>query len=107
MPVFSTLLNKPINNAFIRNFQLVQFLDLGDAWNGQFDKLGERPSVNYGVPPFTVKIKAGGIGPFAGGYGFGARSTLLGYFVRFDAAWQMNVFFKGKPMMYLALGLDF
>jgi hypothetical protein len=106
MPVFSTLLNKPINNAFIRNFQLVQFIDLGTAWNGKFDKI-ERPSVIYGNPPLTVNIKAGGIGPFVGGYGFGARSTLLGYFVRFDAAWEMNGFFKGKPMVYVALGMDF
>ncbi|HEU0111265.1 MAG TPA: hypothetical protein VFQ73_10335 [Flavisolibacter sp.] len=54
-----------------------------------------------------MKLKAGGIGPFAGGYGFGARSTLLGYFVRFDVAWQMNGIFKGKPQTYLGLGLDF
>jgi hypothetical protein len=106
MPVFATLLNKPINNAFIRNFQLVQFFDLGTAWNGAFNKI-ERPTVSYGGPPLTVKIKAGGIGPFAGGYGFGARSTLLGYFIRFDAAWEMNVFFKGSPTIYLAMGLDF
>lgn len=106
-PLFSTLLNRPINNAFIRNFQLVQFFDLGTAWNGAYDKL-ERPSITYaGNSNVAVKIKAGGIGPFAGGYGFGARSTLLGYFVRFDAAWQMNVFFKGKPMMTVSLGLDF
>ena len=108
-PVFSTLLNRPINNAFIRNFQLVQFIDLGTAWNGGYNKIG-RPSVTYSDPSqpnVLVKIKAGGIGPFAGGYGFGARSTLLGYFVRFDAAWQMNGFFKGKPQTYIALGLDF
>ena len=79
MPVFSTFMNKPINNAFVRNFQLVQFVDLGTAWNGQFDKI-ERPSVVYNLPPLAVRIKAGGIGPFVGGYGFGARSTLLGYF---------------------------
>jgi hypothetical protein len=107
VPVFSTFLNRPINNAFLRNFQLVQFVDLGSAWNGKFNKI-ERPSVNYSDGGnVTVKIKAGGIGPFAGGYGFGARSTLLGYFVRFDAAWQMNGFFKGKPQTYIALGLDF
>lgn len=108
-PLFSTLLNRPINNAFLRNFQLVQFIDLGSAWSGKYDAIA-RPSVVYSDPQnpnVTVKIKAGGIGPFAGGYGFGARSTLLGYFVRFDAAWQMNVFFKGKPMMTVSLGLDF
>jgi hypothetical protein len=84
----------------------VQFIDLGSAWNGKYNKI-ERPFVPYGDPPVVVKIKAGGIGPFAGGYGFGARSTLLGYFVRFDAAWQMSGFFKGKPQTYIALGLDF
>lgn len=105
-PVFSTFLNKPINNAFIRNFQVVQFIDLGTAWNGGYNKL-ERPAVSYGVAPVFVKIKAGGIGPFAGGYGFGARSVLLGYFIRVDAAWEMNTFFGGKPQWYFAMGLDF
>ncbi|MER3497443.1 MAG: hypothetical protein C4308_01785 [Chitinophagaceae bacterium] len=105
-PVFATLLNKPINNAFIRNFQLVQFIDLGTAWDGNYNQI-ERPSVRYGLPPITVKVKPGGLGPFAGGYGFGARSTLLGYFFRFDAAWQMNGLFRGKPMYYFAMGLDF
>jgi hypothetical protein len=63
----------------------------------------------YSLPnnPVVVKIKAGGIGPFAGGYGFGARSTLLGYFLRLDAGWEMNGFFKGKPRWYFAMGLDF
>jgi hypothetical protein len=106
MPVFSTFMNKPINNAFVRNFQLVQFVDLGTAWNGQFDKI-ERPSVVYNLPPLAVRIKAGGIGPFVGGYGFGARSTLLGYFLRFDVAWEMNGIFKGKPELYFAMGMDF
>lgn len=106
LPVFSTFINKPINNAFLRNFQLVQFFDLGNAWNGKFDKI-ERPSVVYGGAPVTVRIKAGGLGPLAGGYGFGARSTLLGYFMRVDAAWQMNGLFRGKPMWYFAMGLDF
>ena len=91
------------------SYQLVQFLDLGTAWNGKYDDF-KRPSVSYtdpNSPDVVVNLKAGGIGPFAGGYGFGARSTLLGYFVRFDAAWQMNGFFRGKPQLYLALGLDF
>lgn len=105
-PVFSTLFNKPINNAFLRNFQLVQFFDLGTAWNGKYDAI-ERPSVTYGQQPISVVIKAGGLGPFAGGYGFGARSTLLGYFLRFDAGWEMNGFFRGKPVLHVAMGIDF
>jgi RNA-binding protein YhbY len=113
LPVFTTLLDKTINNAFIRNFQLTQFIDLGTAWNGGFNNI-KRPVLSYNTPsgpnqpgPVTVKVKAGGIGPFAGGYGFGARSTLLGYFIKFDAGWQLNGFFRGKPQLYLSLGLDF
>ncbi len=107
-PVFATLLNRPINNAFLRNFQLTQFIDLGTAWNGKFNGI-ERPYSVYTEAnnPVSVRIKAGGIGPFVGGYGFGARSTLLGYFMKADLAWEMNGIFKGKPMFYFALGLDF
>lgn len=109
VPVFSSFFNRPINNAFLRNFQVVQFVDLGSAWNGRYNGI-ERPTQNYSDPnnpTVTVRLKAGGLGPLAGGYGFGVRSTLLGYFVRFDAAWQMDGFFRGKPQTYLALGLDF
>jgi hypothetical protein len=114
-PVFATLINRPINNAFLRNFQVIQFVDLGSAWNGTYNKIA-RPSNSYppvdpnnpGVPPpVSVLIKAGGIGPFVGGYGFGVRSMLLGYFLRLDAAWEMNVFFKGKPYLHFAMGVDF
>jgi hypothetical protein len=113
LPVFTTLFNKPINNAFLRNFQVIQFFDLGSAWNGNYGGLS-RPEQTYGGPndpnnpgPLTVLIRAGGIGPFAGGYGFGARSTLLGYFLRFDAGWQMNTFFGNKPVMNVSMGVDF
>jgi hypothetical protein len=108
LPVFSTLFNKPINNAFVRNFQLIQFIDLGSAWNGAYNKLS-RPSITYSSqdPTVQVNIKAPGIGPFLGGYGFGARSTLLGYFLKFDAGWPMNGFFRGKPIYYFSMGLDF
>ncbi|MES2649706.1 MAG: hypothetical protein V4717_22705 [Bacteroidota bacterium] len=116
LPVFSTLFNKPINNAFLRNFQLIQFFDFGTAWTGDITNIG-RPSVSYratdgsGQPdlnnPVLVTMKAGGLGPFAGGYGFGARSTLLGYLLKVDAGWPMNGLFKGKPVWYFSLGLDF
>ena len=106
LPVMSTFFDRTVNNAFLRNFQLIQFIDLGSAWNGAYTKL-KRPEVVYSNGDVTVKTKAGGLGPFAGGYGFGARSTLLGYFIKYDVSWPMNGFFKGRPVCYLALGLDF
>jgi hypothetical protein len=107
-PVFATLINKPINNAFIRNFQIIQFVDLGTAWNGQYNGI-TRPTQVISDPstPVVVKIDAGGLGPFAGGYGFGVRSTLLGYFMKLDAGWPLKGVFKGSPQLYFALGFDF
>jgi hypothetical protein len=109
LPIFTTLFNKPINNAFLRNFALVQFFDLGTAWNGKYNAL-KRPELvisSAAWPYLNVQLKAGGIGPFAGGYGFGARSTLLGYYLRFDAGWPMNTFFDQKPILYVSMGVDF
>lgn len=109
LPVFTTLFNKPINNAFLRNFQVMQFFDLGTAWNGAYNKIA-RPVQHYSDPsnPFLdVQLKAGGIGPFVGSYGFGIRSTLLGYFLRLDAGWEMNGFFSGKALWQFSMGVDF
>ena len=109
LPIFTTLFNKPINNAFLRNFALVQFFDLGTAWNGKYNAL-KRPELIIPSPSYpylNVQLKAGGIGPFAGGYGFGVRSTLLGYYLRFDAGWEMNNFFSEKPVLNVSMGVDF
>ena len=109
LPIFTTLFNKPINNAFLRNFEVLQFFDLGSAWNGAYDKI-ERPTVHYtdpNNPNLEVLTKAGGIGPFVGSYGFGIRSTLLGYFLRLDTGWEMLGFFKAKPVWHFSMGVDF
>ena len=110
LPVFTTFFDRPINNAFVRNFQLIQFFDMGTAWSGGLSSI-QRPYISYGTQsntnPIVVKFNDGGIGPLAAGYGFGARSTLLGYFLKIDAGWPMNGFFRGSPIWYFAMGLDF
>jgi hypothetical protein len=109
LPVFTTLFNKPINNAFLRNFEVLQFFDLGTAWNGAYNKI-QRPVESFtdpNNPNLQVLLKAGGIGPFVGSYGFGVRSTLLGYFLRLDMGWEMSGFFIAKPILHFSMGVDF
>jgi hypothetical protein len=107
LPVFATFIDQPIGSDFIRNFMLTSFMDMGTAWNGSITGLNGNSYQTYSNPPVTVQVKNSSLGPFVGGYGFGARTTIAGYFLRLDTAWPMTGFFQGKPTWYLALGVDF
>lgn len=117
IPVFKYFIRRPIRSNFIKNFQIVGFTDVGMAWNGwdpwgkdntidetiyrdgSFNPVEQRNSIEI-----TVSKK---IDPIVAGYGFGLRSTLLGYFVRLDWAWGIeNGVAKDKPIFYLSLSLD-
>jgi hypothetical protein len=121
VPLFKYLSNKPIRSDFLNNFQVIGFGDLGTAWNGK-SPYADDNSLNTVVigaqgNPITVILKDQR-DPIIGGYGFGLRSRLLGYFVRADWAWGVengHVLPKNgdpnnghKPtMFYLSLNLDF
>ena len=108
LPVFATFLDRPINSAFLRNFQLTQFIDIGTAWNGKLSfKDANYTYYTNDDGTLTVKVKEGFLGPFVAGYGFGARTTIAGYFLRVDAGWPAVGFFKGKPIWYFGMGVDF
>ena len=107
IPVLTTILRRPIQSTFLRNLQLVGFTDAGSAWNGWLPN--STNTVRYkslsspGTPvSLTLSSADGGL---ALGYGAGLRSTLLGYFLRVDAAW--NIDGLPKPIWYVAIGLDF
>ena len=45
--------------------------------------------------------------PLVAGLGFGARTTILGYFVRADLAWGFEDRKFYEPVFYLSFGTDF
>lgn len=108
IPVLTTILNRPIQSTLLRNLQLVPFVDAGSAWNGWVPNAANS-SRNYllSTPqtPVTLNINRFENGGLAMGYGTGLRTTLLGYFMRVDAAW--NIEGIRKPIWYVAMGLDF
>jgi hypothetical protein len=108
VPVFKYFIRRPIRSKFIRNFQVIGFTDVGTAWNG-WDPWDKSNSINKDIitdGPITVTVFKN-IDPIVAGYGFGFRSTLLGYFVRADWAWGVeNGISKDKPIFYLSLSLD-
>jgi len=107
-PVFKYFIRRPIRSKLIRNFQIIGFTDVGMAWNG-LDPWGKENSINKDVitdGPITVTVLKK-IDPIVAGYGFGVRTTLLGYFIRLDWAWGVeDGYSKDKPIFYLSLSLD-
>jgi hypothetical protein len=107
-PVFSYLYNKPIKNEFINSFQVIGFADIGTAWTGK-SPYGNDNSFNVQTinqNPITVTIQREQE-PLVGGYGWGMRAKLLGYFVRADWAWGVDDGEVKPRIFYLSLALDF
>jgi outer membrane protein assembly factor BamA len=107
-PVFSFLLNTPIRSELIKNFQLIGFFDGGTAWEGfsPYDKNNPFNSIIVNQGPVSVFVNYFRE-PIVVGYGAGARTTLLGYFVRVDWAQGIDSGAKKKPIWYVSLGSDF
>ncbi len=108
VPVFQYLLQRPIRSDLIRNFQVVGFGDVGTAWTG-WDPYGKDNSLNTQTisgNPITVILQKQ-IEPVVGGFGFGLRGRILGYFLKADWAWGIEDRNLNDRIFYLSLGLDF
>ncbi len=109
LPVFRYLLNKPIKSEFVKNFQVVAFGDVGTAWTGwnPYDEDNVLYTRYEESGPLRIKVQYEK-DPLIGGVGFGARTKLLGYFIKGDLAWGIeDGKIKKKPLFYLSMSLDF
>ncbi|MFB9865472.1 hypothetical protein [Rufibacter immobilis] len=108
LPLFQYLSEGPINSGFFRNLQFIGFFDAGTAYNSG-NPFSEDNSVNtqpVPKPPFEVIVR-NFRNPFMYGYGFGARTTLLGVYGRFDMAWGEKDLRREGPKFYFSMGYDF
>ena len=108
VPIFKYFSNR-IKSAFIRNFQIVGFFDLGTAWQGVNPFSDENPLNTTVIPNsdlVSVEVKYFR-DPIVAGYGAGIRSTLFGYFIRLDYAWGIETRQIQDPRLYVSLGMDF
>ncbi|HSY75327.1 MAG TPA: hypothetical protein VK890_00635, partial [Bacteroidia bacterium] len=110
-PIFHYLINRPIKSDFFNNFQVIGFFDAGTAWTGltpySNDNALNETVVSSPGNPITVTISTLQ-DPFVEGFGYGLRTRVLGYFIRFDDAWGIdNGTISKKPITYFSLSLDF
>ena len=107
-PVIRYFANNPIKSDFLNNFQIVGFGDVGTAWTGLHpyseDNFLFTNKIQQAPLDITVKVQKN---PIVGGFGFGARTRLLGYFIRGDVAWGVEDFAVQPAIFYLSLSLDF
>ncbi len=108
MPVFRYFFNRPLRNNFLNHFQVIAFGDLGTAWTGPNPWSEENALYTQVVEqgPIKVTVKRQ-VDPIVGGFGFGVRSSILGYFIRADWAWGVEDQTVLPSIFYISLGLDF
>lgn len=113
VPVFNYLFNN-LRSAFLRDFQVVGFFDVGTAWSGN-DPFDEDNPVNIteypgpdadGFTPVRVSVRRFRE-PIIYGYGAGVRTSLFGYFIRADYGWGVETGIQQPGKLHLSLGLDF
>jgi hypothetical protein len=111
LPVSQYFSQSALTSNFLRNLQFIGFYDVGTAWMGRKGPFSRQNSLNTqviggGTNPFRATV-TNFKNPFLMGYGVGARTTLLGYSVKFDYAWGLEDKTVSKPRIYLSLGQDF
>jgi hypothetical protein len=112
-PVIRYFANHPLSSAFLNDFQVVGFADVGTAWTGLHPFTGQNAWDTETIPnnpepgtPVVVTINSNR-DPIVGGVGFGVRSRLFGYFIRLDWAWGIENMELQPRIFYLSLSLDF
>ena len=108
VPFVRALVNGPITSNFMKNLMLVGFYDIGTSWSG-------KPPFSSGNSVSVSEIKSGPfqadiknyLNPWLYSYGFGVRTVVLGYYIKFDMAWPVENYQVQNPRAHLTLGFDF
>jgi hypothetical protein len=108
VPLIRALAGGPITSNFFRNMQLIGFYDVGTSWSGgaPFSETGSVRKREVIGGPFSVQLNEY-LNPWLYSYGFGLRSVMLGYYMKFDLAWPVENYTTGEPRLMVTLGFDF
>ncbi|AYA38900.1 hypothetical protein D3Y59_10465 [Hymenobacter oligotrophus] len=110
VPIIQYFSRKPIYSGFFRNLQLTGFVDAGTAYRGS-NPFNVNNSFNTRPYAGNDNAFSGTVtnfqNPFLVGYGAGARTTLLGFYGKLDAAWGRENGQERGPKFYFTLGYDF
>lgn len=110
IPIIKIFHRGSISSNFFRNLQIIGFYDWGSAWDGK-SPFSSQNTINVKTVKsqgsiFEATIKTSR-SPWLASYGFGIRTVLLGYYLRFDYAKPIENFKIERRKIYLTFGYDF
>lgn len=108
IPILQTLILRPVESEFFKNFTVTGFCDAGTAFNGSSPADPSNPfnTTHLSTPNYDMTITSRR-NPYILGLGYGIRSRFLGYFIKYDHGWGFMENQWQKPMNYLSIGFDF
>lgn len=108
-PIVQYLSRRPIYSGFFRNLQFTGFVDAGTAYSGgnPFSESNSNNTVAFKNNTFFSGTVINFRNPLLIGYGVGVRTTMLGFYTKFDLAWGEENYTRTGPKPYLTLGHDF
>lgn len=108
LPLVLMISHKPLESEFLKNFTITGFTDIGTAFIGKSPADPNNPfnTVYYNTPNYNMAVTAQR-NPWVYGVGWGVRTRLLGYYIKYDRAVGYADRIWNKPMNYLSLGFDF
>jgi hypothetical protein len=101
-----------VRATWLKDFQGVGFFDAGTAWQGKKLFSIDNPLNTVVLPennpqsPVIIKVNYFR-DPIVLGTGYGFRTTLFGYFIKFDYAWGIETRVFQKPIKNFSVGFDF
>ena len=110
VPIVQLIAGHKVGWDFFNSLQLNLFGDIGTAWTGitpySEDNCLYTRYIDSG--PIHAEVKRQ-VDPWVGGFGIGARVSVLGYFLRFDYAWGLEDWeiLNKKGMFMFSIGTDF
>ncbi len=112
VPLIRALSSGPITSNFFRNLQFTAFYDIGTSWTGALPFNAQNSVRKRVVPedpsgsPFLIELNEY-LNPWLYSYGFGLRTMMLGYYMKFDLAWPVENYTVRDPRVFVTLGFDF
>ncbi|MFT7592035.1 MAG: hypothetical protein ACI9UJ_001964 [bacterium] len=108
VPTYSYFGKRPIRNPMLQNLWVIAFADVGTAWYGKSPK--ERTNVanitTVEDGRLTISI-FNARNPIVYSGGFGLRTSVFGYFVRYDLAWTYDNNVLNSSVSRVSLGRSF